>query len=270
MNKTVFITGCANGIGKALVERFYSLGYRVIATDIDFDKLKSHSWDSSKVSIYKLDVTNPEEWYGVVAAVIDKFGQIDVLINNAGVIIPAFIHDFTIKDVDFHIDINLKGVIYGSKIVSDLMLKQGSGHIINIASLAGVAPIQGLSLYSASKFAVRGFTLSIAQELKPRGIFVSVVCPDLVDTNMLKLQLDYEAANLTFSGNKVLTVNDIADAIIHRAINQKEVEILIPRSRGFLAKIGNFFPSMADFLTKTLSKKGNQKRLELKNSHRSS
>jgi 3-oxoacyl-[acyl-carrier protein] reductase len=260
----VFITGCANGIGKHLVERLQSLDYQVIATDIDFEKLQSIQWNSQKIHLEKLDVSNATNWQEVIERIVRKFGKIDILINNAGVIIPGFVGELTIKDIDFQLNINLKGVMYGTKFAADVMLKQGHGHIINFASLAGVAPIMGLPVYSATKFGVRAFTLAANQELKNQNIHLSVICPDLVDTNMLSLQLDYEAANLTFSGDKVLTVNDIADAVINRAIKNKEVEILIPRSRGFLAKIGNFFPSMATFLTDSLTKKGSQKRLKMR------
>ncbi len=260
----VFITGCANGIGKHLVERMQSLDYQVIATDIDFEKLKSHGWDTQKVHLEKLDVSNASEWNEVIERSLKKFGKIDVLINNAGVITPGFIGELSIKDIDFQININLKGVMYGTKLAADLMVKQGFGHIINFASLAGVAPIQGLPVYSTSKFGVRAFSLAIATELKKQNVAVSVICPDLVDTNMLTLQLDYEAANLTFSGNKVLTVNDIADAVINRAIKNKEIEIMIPRHRGLLAKIANFFPSIANFLTETMKKRGNQNRIKMR------
>ncbi len=261
----VFITGCANGIGKHLAESFQSLDYQVVATDFDFLKLQENSPSKQKnILLLKLDVTQTSDWQQAIEATKNHFGKIDILINNAGVITPAFLNNLTTQDIDFQLDVNLRGVMYGTKFAADLMLMQGFGHIINIASLAGVAPIEGLPVYSATKFGVRGFTLSVAHEMKKKGIYVSVICPDLVDTNMLTLQLDYEAANLTFSGSKVLTVNDIADAIFNRAIKNKEVEILVPKGRGLLAKIGNFFPSIANFLTENLTKKGNKKRLSMK------
>lgn len=263
--KTIFITGCANGIGKHLAETFVSLNYQVIASDFDLIKLQQNSrLQHSEVLCLKLDVSKAEDWQEAIKKAVEKFKKIDISINNAGVITPNFLSDLSLQEIDLQLNVNLKGVMYGSKFAADAMIKQGFGHIINIASLAGVAPIKGLSVYAASKFGVRGFTLSIANEMKQKGIDVSVICPDLVDTNMLTLQLDYEAANLTFSGS-TLSVNDIADAIINRAIKNKEVEILLPKSRGLLAKIGNFFPFLANFLTETLSKKGNKKRLALNN-----
>jgi 3-oxoacyl-[acyl-carrier protein] reductase len=261
MKKTVFITGSANGIGKHLSDVFYNQGHNVIATDFLIDKLNDQTkdWNPATCLVEKLNVTDIENWQNVVQKAIQKFGKIDILLNVAGVITPGFVEDFDLKDIDYHIDINVKGVMYGTKIVADEMLKTGSGHIINFASLAGVAPIHGIALYSASKYAVRGFSLAIRPELKAKGIDISVICPDLVDTNMLTLQLDYKAAALTFSGNKPLTVNDIEKAIFNNALQKKQVEILVPLSRGLTAKLGNLFPAVGFWLTEALTKKGLRK-----------
>lgn len=259
MNKqTVFITGSANGIGKHLSEVFYGKGFNVVATDFLIDKLQAEtqSWQPEYCLIEKLDVRSIHNWQEVVQKAILKFGKIDILLNVAGVITPGFLEDFPLQDIDYHIDINVKGVMYGTKIVADEMLKFKAGHIINFASLAGVAPIHGIALYSASKYAVRGFSLAITPEMKAKGITVSVICPDLVNTNMLTLQLDYKAAALTFSGTKPLTVNEIEKAIFEKALLKKKAEILVPPSRGLTAKIGNFFPAVGFWLTETLMKKG--------------
>ena len=261
MKKTVFITGSANGIGKHLSDVFYNQGHNVVATDFMIDKLNTQTqhWKSEQCLIEALNVTSIENWQNVVQKTIQKFGQIDILLNIAGVITPGFVEDFALKDIDYHIDINVKGVMYGTKIVADEMLKKGSGHIINFASLAGVAPIHGIALYSASKYAVRGFSLAITPELRAKGIHVSVVCPDLVNTNMLTSQLEYKASALTFSGNNVLTVNDIERSILHNALEKKQAEILIPLSRGLTAKLGNLFPAIGFWLTESLMNKGLRK-----------
>ena len=266
MKKTVFITGSANGIGKHLSDVFYQQGHNVIATDFLIDKLNEQTkgWNSETCLIEKLNVTDTENWQNVVQKAMQKFGKIDILLNVAGVITPGFVADFDLKDIDYHIDINVKGVMYGTKIVADEMVKQGFGHIINFASLAGVAPIHGISLYSASKYAVRGFSLAIRPELKVKGIDVSVICPDLVNTNMLTEQLDHKAAALTFSGNKVLTVNDIEKVVFNNALQKKQVEILVPPSRGWLAKLGNLFPVMGFWVAKKLTEKGLKKQAEYK------
>jgi 3-oxoacyl-[acyl-carrier protein] reductase len=266
MKKTVFITGSANGIGKHLSEVFYNQGFNIVVTDFLIEKLvgQTATWNAENCLIEKLNVSNPENWQIVVQKAIQKFGKIDIFLNVAGVITPGFVEEFALKDIDYHIDINVKGVMYGTKIVADEMIKVGEGHIINFASLAGVAPIHGLALYSASKYAVRGFSLAITPELRAKGIQVSVICPDLVNTNMLTLQLDYKAAALTFSGSKVLTVNDIEKAVFVNALQKKQAEILVPLSRGLTAKLGNLFPAIGFWLTETLTKKGLQQQANYK------
>ncbi len=261
MKKTVFITGSANGIGKHLSDVFYNQGHNVVATDFLIEKLNDQTkdWNTATCLVEKLNVTDIENWQSVVQKAIQKFGKIDILLNVAGVITPGFVSDFDLKDIDYHIDINVKGVMYGTKIVADEMLKLSSGHIINFASLAGVAPIHGIALYSASKYAVRGFSLAIRPELRAKGIDVSVICPDLVDTNMLTQQLNHKAAALTFSGNNILTVNDIEKVVLKNALQKKQVEILVPLSRGLTAKLGNLFPAVGFWLTETLTKKGLEK-----------
>jgi 3-oxoacyl-[acyl-carrier protein] reductase len=270
MEKTIFITGAAQGIGKHLAKVFYKKGYQVVVADILSDKLieLTQEWDPTKYLIQVFEVQKAENWAFALKSSLEKFRKIDVLLNVAGVIKPGFVSDFKEADVDFHIDINLKGVIYGTKCMGQHMQENRQGHIINFASLAGVAPIHGLALYSASKYAVRGFTLAIVTEMKAKGVSVSVVCPDLVKTGMLTTQLGYEAAALTFSGNKILAVEDIESAILKNALQNKEIEILIPWGRGFTAKLGNFFPKLSLWLTDILTKKGlaNQAKLKKINS----
>ena len=148
------------------------------------------------------------------------------------------------------------------------MIETGHGHIINIASLAGVAPISGIALYSTSKFAVRGFSLALAQELTPHGINVSVICPDAIQTPMLDLQEDYDEAALTFSGPKALTVEHIEDCLFSHVIPHAPFEVTLPWHRGVLAKIGSAFPQISMRLSNSLRKQGRkaqQKRKEQRN-----
>jgi 3-oxoacyl-[acyl-carrier protein] reductase len=147
--------------------------------------------------------------------------------------------------------------MYGTKIIGDYMKKQGSGHIINIASLAGIAPVPGIALYSASKFALRGFSLAAAYEYAPFGVTISVVCPDLVNTNMLDLQLKFkEETDLVFSGNnKPLQPADVTDALL-ALMKKPKREITIPASRGCLAKLASIWPALADRLKAKLMRKG--------------
>ncbi len=255
MAKTVFLTGCAQGIGRHLSEVFYAKNFNVVATDLA-PMPHTEAWDPARCLVERLDVTSPNDWERVMELALQKFGTLDVLVNNAGVIVPGFAESLTVRDIDFQIGVNLSGVLYGSRLGAQVMLRQGHGHLVNVASLAGIAPIHGLAVYSATKAAVRNFTLAIAYELRQRGVFASVVCPDLVNTAMLTQQLPDPAAALTFSGNRILTVEDMERAVFERALERKELEILVPRSRGLLGKIGNFFPMFGQRLTASLVRKG--------------
>ncbi len=120
--------------------------------------------------------------------------------NNAGLLIPDWIGAVRDEDVDRLFDVNAKGVVYGTREAARRFVQRGGGHIVNVGSLAGLAPIPGLSLYVASKFAVRGFTLAVGTELAKQGVAVTLVMPDAVQTPMITRQLDRDELAVTLSG----------------------------------------------------------------------
>ncbi len=266
MTKVVVITGCASGVGRQLTGRFLREGYRVLATDINASGLKQvakeDAWNSDRVWLRKLDISKLSQWQRLWQDLLGKWAQVDVLCNVAGYLKPGYIHQTDWDEIERHMQVNVSGLIYGSKLAAQTMVEQGRGHIINIASLAGIAPIPGIALYSASKFAVRGFSLALAQELKPLGVSVTAICPDAIETPMLDLQEDYEEAALTFSGGDVLTVEDIEEAVFNKVLNKRPVELMLPATRGWLAKLGNAVPALSFILSEQLGKKGLQKQAQ--------
>ena len=170
-----------------------------------------------------------------------KTAVLDRLFNIAAYLKPGYIHETDPQEIDRHIDINVKGLIIGSQLAAKHMVEQGKGHIVNIASLGGIAPIPGIALYSTSKFAVRGFSLALAQELKPLGVKVTVICPDAIQTPMLALQEDYDEAALTFSGPKALSLEDIEKIVFAEVLPNAPIEVTLPWQRGALAKLGGAF-----------------------------
>lgn len=259
---TVLITGAASGIGLHLTQAFLRRGYRVCATDVNDVALRECAarpgWSTERVFTAVLDVRDLSAFEQVVAQVVAKWGRLDIMLNNAGYLLPGYLLETEAAAIDRHLDINTKGVIHGTWAAARQMQRQGAGQIINIASLAGVAPVSGLSLYVASKFAVRGFSLAVAQELKPLGIDLSVVCPDAVQTPMFDLQRDYEAAALTYSTLKPLTVEAIEAALFDEVIPNKPMELLLPTSRGVMAKAANLFPEAVSRLEPLLRRRGRQ------------
>lgn len=250
-------TGAASGIGKHFVlsarEQF-----RWVATDIQEAALSAaFGGENEHFLPLKLDVSDARSWQAAIENALSKFGRIDYLFNIAGVSLPRFITDADESYIDKHLDINAKGVLYGATQVARVMEKQGGGHIINMASLAGIAPAPGMAYYTASKFAVRGFSLAAALELREKNIYVTTICPDLVRTPMMdhQLTLPRESA-LSFSGStRALTVEDVERAI-QKAIRKKPLELTLPPARGALAKIGGSVNGLAWLLYHSLYRKG--------------
>lgn len=256
-NQLILITGAASGIGLHLAKTLNDRGEMLGLIDLDEKGLKRELPESDHIFHLAGDVSSVDFWEKVILILGEKNLQVSYLFNCAGVIRPGFIRDFDLKDIDFHLDINTKGSILGIKFLADQMKKQGFGHVISISSLAGLAPVTGLSLYSASKFAIRGFSMAASAEYRPFGVHISVVCPDLVKTPMLDLQLDYpEEAKLTFSGpEKVLTPADVSRVLLQLMEKPKDL-VCIPESRGLLAKVAGIWPGLGEIFRKRLEAKG--------------
>lgn len=259
-DQVVWLTGSASGLGLHLTECFVRRGYQVVATDINIDALleraQQRMWPTEQLSTHKLDVRNGDDWREIRDHVLQRWGGIDYLFNIAGVIKPGYLYDVSDNDINLHLDINVKGVMLGCRVVAEHMLTRGSGHIVNIASTAGLAAIPGIGLYSASKFAVRAYTLALAEELRPYQVDVTVVCPDAIETPMLEKQLDFDEAAMTFSGGKTLKVEDLERAVFAQVIPKRPLELCLPLDRGAMAKAANLFPGVSQYISGQLKKKG--------------
>jgi 3-oxoacyl-[acyl-carrier protein] reductase len=261
MDERVYlVTGVGSGMGRHLANTLAERGCRMVVTDLDAARLQAHAaaagWSDETTCLQTLDVRDEYAWERVCDAAVARFGRLDVLLNVAGFLRPGYAHALSGQDIHRHIDINVKGVIFGTTAAAWRMVNQGSGHIVNIASLAGLAPVPGLSLYSASKFAVRSFSIAAAYDLKPHGVAVTAVCPDAVATPMLDRQVPYEEAALTFSASRVLTVEEVTAALLGPVLDRRPLEYVLPASRGWLAKLANLAPGLAGLLQPALRGKG--------------
>ena len=261
------LTGSASGIGAHMTGVFARRGDTVFATDVDLAALERRAAEGAwgtNVRLVKLDVREAADW----EAALDRAegeGGLDVVMNIAGVLKPGWIADLTAADVDFHLDVNVKGAVLGTRAAAARMIARGrGGHIVNIGSLASLAPVPGLSLYAASKFAVRGFTLAAAMELARRDIAVTLVMPDAVQTPMLDLQVDHEEAAMTFSGPRPLTVEDVERALVDEVLPKRPLEITLPIGRGILARAANTAPAASRWLEPILTKKGREAQEKIK------
>jgi short-subunit dehydrogenase len=254
----VFITGAAGGLGRHLVGVWTRRGWRITATDLDATWLgviaRQDGW-GREVRTAALDVVDAAAWERVWSESEAELGQVDIVVNNAGFLAPDWVIATTVADVDRHVDVNVKGVIHGSRVAARHMSARRGGHIVNIGSLASLAPVPGLSLYAASKFAVRGFTLSLAAEMQEHGVAVSLVMPDAIATPMLDVQKSRAEAELTFSGSRVLTPADVAVAL-DEVFARKPVELSVPPERGALAKVAALAPGLGFRLAPWLRRLG--------------
>ncbi len=188
-DKVSIITGSANGIGFATAKKFLEEGAKVIVCDINqavvdeaIGKLKSFG---GVIDGFVMNVTDRDHVASVVEAVVNKYQQIDVLINNAGITKDARLVNMTEQQFDAVIDVNLKGVFNCTQAVVPQMLKQGSGAIVSASSVVGLYGNFGQTNYAATKFGVIGMTMTWARELGPKGIRVNAVCPGFVETSIL-------------------------------------------------------------------------------------
>jgi 3-oxoacyl-[acyl-carrier protein] reductase len=251
MAHTSFLTGCASGIGKHLAVELYRRGHRLVLTDVNREGLESAAAesgiaDADRVLLRHLDVRDAARWDALVAEAVERFGRLDTLFNVAGFLTAVWAKDASPADVDRTIDVNVKGLMYGTNAAVKVMVGQRAGHVINVASMAALVPVPGLAIYSASKHAARAYSIAVAQEVRSHGVFVTAVCPTVVATPMMHIQIDREEAALTFSGRRPLSVEEVTRAILERALVERPLELVLDAGggQGALSKLGNLFPEL--------------------------
>ena len=178
-NKVCVVTGGAQGIGLATVQKFAAEGAIVVAAD-----RRAEPVAGAELSL-AVDVTDREQVDAMVATVTERFGRIDVLVNNAGITKDARLVKMTVAQFDAVIDVNLRGVFHCSQAVATGMVERGEGVILNASSVVGIYGNFGQTNYAASKFGVIGFTKTWSRELGPKGIRVNAVAPGFVETPIL-------------------------------------------------------------------------------------
>jgi len=187
MGKVWFITGAGSGIGAGTARAALRAGDRVIATGRNLDKLRNAYGDiaGDDLLLERLDVTSETEAKRIADAASARFGRIDVLVNNAGYSLLGNFEEFSTEQIERQFQPNFWGVVHMMRAVLPIMRRQRSGHIINISSVAGVVGQGAVAAYGASKFAVEGLSLAVAQEVERFGIKVTVVEPGFFRTGLL-------------------------------------------------------------------------------------
>jgi NAD(P)-dependent dehydrogenase (short-subunit alcohol dehydrogenase family) len=187
MSKVWFVTGAGRGIGAGVVNAALQAGHRVVATGRNLDTLRRAFADApaDRIAFVELDVTNAQQASAAVDAAVKRFGRIDILVNNAGYSLLGNFEEFTPEQMERQFATNFFGVVNVMRAALPIMRRQRSGHIMNVSSLAGVTGFKHCTAYGATKFAVEGLSLSVAAEVEPFGIKVTLVEPGFFRTGLL-------------------------------------------------------------------------------------
>jgi NAD(P)-dependent dehydrogenase (short-subunit alcohol dehydrogenase family) len=188
--RVAIVTGAASGIGKALADALARRGATVVLADIDEAgaKAAADEWAAGppgRASGVALDVTDANAVATLVERTAHDHGHLDFMFNNAGIGIVGQAREFTLAHWNRAFDVNLRGVVHGVVAAYPVMIRQGSGHIVNTASLAGLLPSPMLTPYAMTKHGVVGLSTSLRMEAAAHGVRVSVVCPGVIDTPLL-------------------------------------------------------------------------------------
>jgi short-subunit dehydrogenase len=229
--KTVALTGAGSGIGEAVAIQLAKKGCNLALAGRDITKLeetKNKLTGDSKVTIHQVDVSDREAVYKYADAVAEAHGGVDMVINNAGVALEADIEDLTYDDFEWIVNINFWGVVYGTKAFLPYLKKRPEAKIVNMSSVFGIVAAKKLSAYNATKFAVRGFSEAVRQDLEGTSVSVLTVHPGGIKTNLVKAGLAAGRGNddSTFEDNFVTTAEKCAKDMV-KAIQKNSNRIVI-------------------------------------------
>lgn len=221
-NKTAIVTGASNGIGFAIASLFVAEGAEVIFSDIFEDATPEIKELGEHAHYMKCDVSNSEEIYNLVQFTVEKFGKLDIFVNNAGIGTTGGILECAEEDWNKVIAVNLSGVFHGTAAAAKAMkATQTKGSIINITSILGIVGFPGAVAYSAAKGGVSNLTRAAAQDLSLSGVRVNAIAPGFIKTNMTKDVLENEAFDTMIKANTPLGYvgepGDIAQAALYLA-----------------------------------------------------
>jgi len=263
-DKTVILTGGSEGVGAAAARLFAQAGANlmlVARNRKNLEAIAAELRDKARVAIFPMDVSDADACVDLVKKTLYEFGRIDVLVNNAGFHARGDAESVTADDLARTIDVNLRAPIVLMRLVLPHIRESGGGAIINVASLAGRTPVPGSAAYSASKFGLRAFTFSLAEEIRDSGIKLAVVSPGPITTQFILADID-TTSDLTFS-QPLSSAEEVGQAILDLCGN-KQREQAMPAISGVLTTLSYLMPWLGRALRPALERKGSRVKKELK------
>ena len=249
--KNIVITGGSDGIGKALVQQFLALGASVVTCGRNAEKLKALESEcaSKNLIIFTADVSKKEDCEAFVQAAIQQLGDIDVLINNAGISMRALVSEVNVETLKQVMDINFWGTVY-TTMAALPSIKERNGVVVGVSSIAGYRGLPGRSGYSASKYALNGWLEALKTELYGSGTHVMWVCPGFTSSNIRNAALDKDAkaqGESPMDEGVMMSSEECAQHIIHSIEKRKRTLVLTFTGKRAVF-MNKFFPGLADKL----------------------
>ena len=269
-NKVAAITGAGSGMGRELAVQLAKRGCAVAISDVN-EKGLAETADlvravGVKVTTCKVDVANREAVHAWADEVVRDHGKVNLIFNNAGVALASTIDGASYKDFEWLMGINFWGVVYGTKAFLPHLKASGDGHIVNISSILGISAAPGQGVYSSAKFAVRGFTSALRQELDlmPCGVSATCVHPGGIKTNIAKTaRTDASVESLGVTGAQAaaasekgfITTAEVAALAMIRAVERNQRRLLIGPDARFMDFLVRLMPSLYERAMSTFQKR---------------
>jgi len=250
-DKIVVITGGSDGIGKALVAQFLALGAKVATCGRNENKLSLLVAEFPNSNLYtaQVDVSKQDQSEAFIKQVVDNWGRIDILINNAGISMRALVSEVSVQTLQNVMDINFWGTVYCTK-AALASIQQNKGVIVGVSSIAGYRGLPGRSGYSASKFALNGWLEALKTELYASGTHVMWVCPGFTTSNIRNAALDKNAkaqGESPMDEGAMMSSEECATHIIH-AIEKRKRSLVLTFTGKRTVFMNKYFPAWADKL----------------------
>ena len=250
-NKVVIITGASSGIGKACAKTFGKAGASIVMAARNTDKLESVSKELTSMGIDNIsvqtDVSVEHECRNLIEKAIEKYGRIDIMLNNAGISMRALFQDVDLSVIKQVMDINFWGTVYCTKFALPKII-ESKGSVVGISSIAGYKGLPGRTGYSASKFAMHGFLESLRIELLNKSVHVLLACPGFTASNIRNAALNAKGdsqGESPMNEGKIMSSEEVAEAI-YKAVDNRKRDLILT-SQGKMTVLANkFLPGFVD------------------------